>query len=195
MRYKINEIFNSIQGEGSHAGRNATFIRFSGCNLACSFCDTEHQRGELMDVEQIVNQCEKFASRFAVFTGGEPTLWNLNPLIQKLHDREFCVAMETNGTRPVPPTVDWVTCSPKVGLCDGAVIGIDRVDELKVLYKGESFDEGAYAQIDAKEHYLQPLDTGDEAANRRIVNSLLNYICEHPQWKLSMQLHKLIGVR
>ena len=142
-----------------------------------------------MDVEQIVNQCEKFASRFAVFTGGEPTLWNLNPLIQKLHDRGFCVAMETNGTRPVPPTVDWVTCSPKAGLCAGANIGINGADEVKVLYTGEAFDDKAYVGIKAKEYYLQPLDTYREEENRRIVDSLLGYIQTHPQWKLSVQLH------
>lgn len=195
MKYKVNEIFNSIQGEGTHAGRNATFVRFSGCNLVCSFCDTWHRQGVWMEVAQILEQCGRFATKFVVLTGGEPTLWNLNPLLEALHKEGFFVAMETNGTRPVPPNVDWVTCSPKAGLCAGAEIGIDRADELKVLYTGDAFSNDTYAKIEAKEHYLQPLDTCDESKNREIVNSLLGYIQAHPQWKLSVQLHKLLGVQ
>lgn len=189
MRYRINEIFNSIQGEGAHAGRNATFVRFSGCNLNCSFCDTSHQQGAWMEASRILELCERFATRFVVLTGGEPTIWDLTPLLDKLHENGFFVAMETNGTRSVPSAVDWVTCSPKAGLCAGANIGINGADEVKVLYTGEAFDDKAYVGIKAKEYYLQPLDTYREEENRRIVDSLLGYIQTHPQWKLSVQLH------
>ena len=112
---KINEIFYSLQGEGFHTGTPAVFIRFSGCNLKCPFCDTHHEEGTLMSDEEILAEVRKYPARTVILTGGEPSLWIDEELINLLHQAGKFICIETNGTHPLPDGIDWITCSPKQG--------------------------------------------------------------------------------
>ncbi|MEG1543960.1 MAG: radical SAM protein [Tannerellaceae bacterium] len=178
---KINEIFYSLQGEGHHAGTAALFIRFSGCNLKCDFCDTQHEAGEVMTDEEIMRHVTASPAKMVILTGGEPALWIDDAFIDLLHKAGRYVCIETNGTRPLPASIDWVTCSPK----ENAPLQIDRADEIKVVYIGQNLT--AYAAFPAHYHYLQPCSGKNTA-------QVVNYILEHPEWRLSLQTHKLIGI-
>lgn len=187
---KVNEIFYSLQGEGHFTGTPAVFVRLSGCNLSCPFCDTQHQHGTQMTEEEIVEAIAEYPARHIVITGGEPTMQLTNSLIDKLHAAGWFVQIETNGTLPVPEDIDWVTCSPK----EGGEVVLDEVDELKLLYPTAiSPDDDSLPR--AKELRLQPLDTGDEARNREFVEQTIQYLLAHPEWKLSLQTHKILNVR
>ena len=137
---KINEIFYSLQGEGFHVGTPAVFVRFSGCNLECEFCDTRHEEGVMM-----------------------------------------YVCIETNGTCVLPESIDWVTCSPKLG----ASLRVCRMDEVKVVFLGQ--DVSPYLQLKASSYFLQPCSCQNTA-------EVVEYIKSHPQWRLSLQTHKLIDI-
>src|SRR5699024_6322741 len=135
---RINEIFYSLQGEGYHTGIPAVFVRFSGCNLRCPFCDTQHEEGTLMSDEDIAMEVAKYSTQVVILTGGEPGLWIDEKLVDALHHEGKYVCIETNGTCLLPENIDWVTCSPK----EGAKINLDRIDEVKVVYVGQ--DVSAY---------------------------------------------------
>lgn len=180
---RVNDIFYSIQGEGRNAGRAAVFVRFSGCNLKCPFCDTDFADFRLMSDEDIIAEISQWPARLVILTGGEPTLQTDAPFVEKLHDAGFEVAMETNGTNIPPDNIDWITCSPKSG------VRLRRCSELKCL-----FDENGRADdfgIEADYYYVQPCDTRDEERNRRITAACTEYVKEHPEWRLSLQIHKL----
>ncbi len=189
--YRINEIFYSLQGEGRHTGVPAVFLRMAGCNMQCSFCDTQHRDFKPMTTGEIVAQVGKFPSRTVIVTGGEPALQLDEELTAALHRAGFRIHIETNGTIPLKPgaKVDWVTCSPK----GSGRIAIRPVDELKVLFWGQ--DVEPYLLTQAKEYSLQPLDTGDAERNKEIQKHTIDYILNHPTWKLSLQTHKMLNVR
>lgn len=178
---KINEIFYSLQGEGFHTGTPALFIRFSGCNLKCSFCDTKHEEGELMSYEDIVAKAKECPAKMVVLTGGEPSLWIDEAFVEKLHQAGKYVCIETNGTHPIPDSVDWITCSPK-----GSPVVLTRIDEVKVVYTGDE-DVEPYLTLPAQVHFLQPCSCKN-------TQEVVAYIQEHPQWRLSLQTHKWIGI-
>lgn len=178
---KINEIFYSLQGEGFHTGTPALFIRFSGCNLKCSFCDTKHEEGEWMSDEDIVAKAKECPAKMVVLTGGEPSLWIDEAFVEKLHQAGKYVCIETNGTHPIPDSLDWITCSPK-----GAPVVLTRIDEVKVVYTGDE-DVEPYLTLPAQVHFLQPCSCKN-------TQEVVTYIQEHPQWRLSLQTHKWIGI-
>ena len=184
--YRINDIFYSLQGEGRHTGRAAVFVRFSGCNLSCPFCDTDFSTFRKMTASEILSALTPFPARYVVLTGGEPTVQVDEALIDSLHAAKFTVAMETNGTRPLPRNLDWSTVSPK-----GAAV-ITRCNELKLVFTGE---EPSTHGIEADYYYLQPCDTGDAVRNRELIDACISYILSHPQWQLSLQMHKLAGFK
>lgn len=193
---KINEIFYSIQGEGFHAGTPAVFIRFSGCNLHCSFCDTKHENGTFMSDTEIVNEVEKYPAKLVILTGGEPGLFITDKLIELLHQIGKYVAVETNGTHPLPTSVDWVTLSPKDSFCPNATIKLKRCDELKLVYNQQPEEViEQYTSFPAKYYYLQPCDTGNNENNVLILQDTVHYCLQHPQWNISIQLHKVLNVR
>lgn len=193
---RINEIFYSLQGEGRWAGTPCVFVRLSGCNLRCDFCDTKHQTSKEYSDGEILREIQKYMPcKHIVLTGGEPTLQNLDPLIDLLLDNGYYIAIETNGTRRVPAGIQWVTCSPKFEFCKNAGMNLDWIDELKVVYRGKSQDMSPYDDIEAAEYYLQPCDVGNPAENRRIVHETIEYIKANPKWKLSLQTQKILGVR
>lgn len=179
---KINEIFYSLQGEGYHTGTPAVFIRFSGCNLKCSFCDTRHEEGVLMSDDEIIAEVGKYPAVTVILTGGEPSLWVDEAFIDRLHQAGKYVCIETNGTNPLPPNIDWVTCSPK----QGVKLAITRMDEVKVVYEGQ--DIGVYELLPAKYFFLQPCSCSNIAET-------VACVMQHPKWRLSLQTHKLIDIR
>lgn len=196
---KINEIFYSIQGEGKYTGTPAIFVRFSGCNLRCDFCDTMHEFGNSFSEDDIVAAVSRYPAKHVVLTGGEPTLQITASLINKLHEAGKYIQVETNGSLPLPDNlecyIDWITCSPKYG----QIPNIQRIDELKVVFDADNIqDIEALGSVEATYescYYLQPCDRGNEAANAINIEQCINYIKKNPKWKLSTQLHKVLGVR
>lgn len=191
--YPINEIFYSLQGEGFYTGRPASFIRFSGCNLKCPFCDTDHSVSTEMTLEEIIQKLKAYPSEFVVLTGGEPALFADAALIEALHSEGKYVAMETNGTKEVAAGIDWLTVSPKTDLFPKIPLKVKKANEVKVVYQGQEMD--VYFHIQAAHYYLQPCDYNQANRNKENLKACIQYCLEHPKWTLSLQTHKLIGIR
>lgn len=179
--YKVNEIFHSLQGEGYHAGTPAVFLRFSGCNRKCGFCDTDHHDGKEMTLSGIRDAVIGYPSRHIVITGGEPALQIDRDLLGMLKKLGFFIQIETNGSLPVPDGVDWVTCSPKEGPW-----AIGRIDELKVVYQGQDV-EAIAVRFPSMHRFLQP-------CSGKNIRQTIDYILTHPHWRLSLQIHKLVDI-
>lgn len=192
---RVNEIFYSLQGEGYYTGRPAVFIRLSGCNLKCPFCDTDFLQYEEMSAEQIVDEVLRIGNRcgFVVITGGEPTLQDCTYLIDKLQENGNYVAMESNGTRRPPYNVNYLTLSPKASYVSNGQPIVKECAELKVVFDGEH--EPSDFGINAHRYYLQPCDTGDGERNREIMDKCVEYIKENPKWRMSLQTQKILNVR
>lgn len=193
---RVNEIFYSLQGEGYYAGRPAVFVRFSGCNLKCPFCDTNFKDYKEMSEEDIVAEVMYISNdcRFVVLTGGEPTLQINQRLINLLHMRGYYIALETNGTREIPCSgIDWVTCSPKLDYVDNGRLSLAYADEVKVVYDGkhEVSDYGLLTRY----RFIQPCDVGDVNRNRDITEAAVEYCKLNPLWRLSLQQQKILNVR
>ena len=192
---RVNEIFYSLQGEGYHSGTPAVFVRFSGCNLRCPFCDTDHENGVEMTEEEVVGAVKHYPARLVVITGGEPALQLTESLVDALHVIDKTVAVETNGTLALPDNVDWITLSPKdTWLKEEAAPVLERADELKVVFDGVH-EPQAYSNIAVSHRFLQPCDTGDAERNAEIVQATIEYIKKNPAWRLSMQIHKILNIR
>jgi 7-carboxy-7-deazaguanine synthase len=213
MTYSVKEIFYTLQGEGAHAGRPAVFCRFAGCNLwtgreedrataICRFCDTEfvgvdgEGGGSFATADDLANAIARSwpsnapldAKRYVVCTGGEPLLQLDDALVAALHGLGFEVAVETNGTRRGPRGLDWICVSPKA---DAELI-LQAGHELKLVYPQERAEPGLFAHLDFGRFYLQPMDGLLRARN---TERAVRYCLEHPQWRLSLQTHKLLGIR
>lgn len=190
---KVNEIFYSLQGEGFHTGTAAVFVRLSGCNLRCPFCDTDHTNGVEMTEEEIAEATKKYPATLVVITGGEPSLFLTHTLVDTLHAAGKTVAVETNGTHTLPDNVDWITLSPKDAFVDNAHVVLTRCSELKVVFDGNPLQD--YSHIVADYRFLQPCDTGNAQSNARITAQAVSYIQSHPEWRLSLQTHKIINIQ
>lgn len=205
--YKVNEIFFTLQGEGTHSGIPAVFVRFSGCNLRCPWCDTEFTEYTMMSAEEIVEEiCSLYdvpneRRKMCVLTGGEPGLQVDQPLVEALHKAGLYICIETNGTRPLPEGIDWITCSPK----EGTKLALRKVQEVKVVYTGSYSPEIWREQLEAEHWMLQPLrytgewlienvDSWEDDRNDNL-DDTVRYILAHPFWRLSVQLHKIAGLR
>ncbi len=205
--YKVKEIYYTLQGEGFHSGRGAVFCRFSGCNLwsgreedrvsaICKFCDTDFRGtdgplGGSYHVDQLVETiCHQFPKGtpcFVVFTGGEPALQLDQNLIDKLHEKGVEIAIETNGTLPLPKHIDWICVSPKAG----EKLVITKGNELKLVFPQLENVPSNFEMLDFDHFYLQPLDDEHQSEN---INLCVKHCLAHPQWKLSLQTHKIIGI-
>jgi 7-carboxy-7-deazaguanine synthase (Cx14CxxC type) len=210
--YSVKEIYHTLQGEGANVGRAAVFCRFAGCNLwsgresdrasaVCSFCDTDFVGtdgpggGRFETAHQLATAvanlwpaCHSSLARpFVVCTGGEPLLQLDEALVRAFHDAGFEVAVETNGTRLPPPGIDWTCVSPKAG----AELLLTHGDELKLIYPQPGAEPEKYERLDFRHFFLQPMDGADRERNRRLT---VAYCLEHPQWRLSLQTHKLLGI-
>ena len=195
--YRINEIFYSLQGEGFHTGTPAVFVRFSGCNLRCAFCDTQHQEGKLMSAQEIVDEVDKYpVAPLVVLTGGEPSLFIDEAFVAELKKKtKKRIAIETNGTRPLPTNLDWVTFSPKSAFEGGAAepCVLTHCDELKVVYLGQ--DLAQYDGIEAKHHFLQPCFCEDETQRKANMKACVEAVMQNPIWRLSLQIHRILNIR
>lgn len=174
------------------------FLRFCGCNLKCPFCDTDFAAGEEMTVEEILSAIDAARKegvtspgnaglcRRVVVTGGEPALQADGALIAALHSAGYVIHMETNGTRPLPEGIDWITFSPKADWLDNAEPAIERADELKLVYTGQ--DPERWTGFNAKHFFLQPCSC-------RNTSEVVAYVLAHPVWNLSLQTHKYLEIR
>ena len=212
MSYAVKEVFYTLQGEGHHAGRPAVFCRFAGCNLwsgreadragaVCRFCDTDFVGtdgtggGKFPGAEALAAHVAAHwpaaagrAGRFVVLTGGEPLLQVDAALTAALHDQGFEIAVESNGTVSAPPGIDWLCVSPKAG----APLVQTRGQELKVVVPQEGIDLAALERLDFSHRRVQPMDGPALAANTEWA---VRWCLEHPQWQLSLQTHKVLGIR
>jgi 7-carboxy-7-deazaguanine synthase (Cx14CxxC type) len=213
MTYTVKEIFYTLQGEGAQSGRAAVFCRFSGCNLwsgreedrsraVCQFCDTDFvgtgpDGGRFRSANELADAIDRCwgggqpiakHAKYVVCTGGEPLLQLDERLIAALHERGFEVAVETNGTRPAPASLDWICVSPKAGAPFIQTSG----SELKLVYPQESAPPENFAGLAFDHFFLQPMDGPAVARNTELA---IDYCLRHPQWRLSIQTHKLVGVR
>ena len=212
MSYAVKEIYYTLQGEGAHTGRPAVFLRFAGCNLwsgreadrataVCGFCDTDFvgtdgpgggRFAKPTDLARAVAAAwpSVGAARgrpFVVCTGGEPLLQLDEPLIAAMHGNVFEVAIETNGTHTVPPEIDWVCVSPKAG----AELVVRSGDELKLIFPQEGAEPERYVGLDFGHFFLQPMDGPERATNTALA---VRYCLAHPEWRLSLQTHKVLGI-
>ncbi len=206
--YAVKEIFYTLQGEGANAGRAAVFCRFAGCNLwsgreedradaQCRFCDTDFVGtdgegvGRFATAEELAEACVEAAAGarrdLVVLTGGEPMLQVDDALIEALHARGFTIAIETNGTLPVPRAIDWICVSPKAGTDLQQRSG----DELKLVYPQAGLDPAKLEGLTFAHRFLQPMDGVDLKRNTELS---IAYCKAHPTWRLSLQTHKLLGI-
>jgi 7-carboxy-7-deazaguanine synthase len=211
MTYSVKEIFYTLQGEGANAGRPAVFCRFSGCNLwsgreedrakaACRFCDTDFVGtdgtggGKFRAADELARAIEAhwpsadMRRRFVVLTGGEPLLQVDEVLIDALHSRGFTIAVETNGTITPPRGIDWICVSPKAG----NQVVVRHGQELKLVFPQVDTDPRDFEDMQFENFYLQPMDGPNVSANTA---QAVLFCQSHPQWTLSVQTHKLIGIR
>ena len=210
MTYSIKEIFYTLQGEGAHAGRPAVFCRFSGCNLwtgreidrasaVCQFCDTDfvgtdgEGGGKFKTAQELAATIAALwpasyaASKYVVFTGGEPLLQLDAALIAAMHAVGFTIAIETNGTLPVPEGVDWICVSPKMG----SQLVVSKGSEIKVVIPQTGQDLGAYEHLDFEHFFVQAMDGPLAEFNTKLA---IDTCKRNPKWKLSLQTHKLLQI-
>jgi 7-carboxy-7-deazaguanine synthase len=206
MIYAVKEIFFTLQGEGLRAGRAAVFLRFAGCNLwsglekdretaVCKFCDTDFvgaDAGKFKDAKSLAAKVRSLwpaggGSPYVVCTGGEPLLQIDDALCDALHEEGFEIAVETNGTLPAPKGIDWVCVSPK----STALLKQTSGDELKLVYPQADAPPERFAGLDFKHFVLQPMDSPHRAANTK---ACADYCLAHPQWRLGLQTHKILGI-
>ncbi len=195
--YRINEIFYSLQGEGFHTGTPAVFVRFSGCNLRCAFCDTQHQAGEMLSLQEIVNEVNKCPiAPLLVLTGGEPSLFIDEAFVAELKQKTGKkIAIETNGTRPLPSNLDWVTFSPKTAFDGGGLepCVLTHCDELKVVWLGQ--DLAQYDEIQANYRFLQPCFVEDMKQRAGNMQACIEAVKTYPNWRLSLQIHRVLQIQ
>ena len=209
MSYRIKEIYFTQQGEGSNTGRDFVFVRFSGCNLwsgkeknrksaICQFCDTDFYgtdgiNGGIYSAKQLIEKIKSlWVSRddniAVVLTGGEPLLQVNDELVAALKQEEIYIAVETNGTLDAPDHIDWICMSPKAN----TEIKLKKGNEIKVIFPQESLDPEKFSLFDFSEFYLQPMDSIKYQEN---LNATITYCQKNPKWKLSLQTHKILGIR
>jgi len=212
VTYAVKEIFFTLQGEGANTGRPAVFCRFAGCNLwtgreadranaTCNFCDTDFVGvdgpggGKFTGADDLARAvAEKWpanvsarARKLVVCTGGEPLLQMDAELVHALHAQRFEIAIETNGTQLPPEGIDWICVSPKAG----APLVLTGGNELKLVYPQPGGEPERFADLDFEQFFLQPMDGPDRERNTELA---LSYCLAHPQWRLSIQTHKLLGI-
>ncbi|GIS51335.1 MAG: 7-carboxy-7-deazaguanine synthase [Methanobacteriota archaeon] len=196
QKYPIVEIFHSVQGEGFHTGIPHVFIRFGNCNLRCEWCDTDFMTFEDMDIDSIIEEVLSYDCDRVIFTGGEPAMQDLSVIGKRLKEHGISISIETNGTIPVDPIIDWICVSPKDQLYPNVSIKQRTGDELKVVYCGQ--DLALYDELKKgfTHLYIQPCYVEDESveANGKSFQIVERLVKDSPGWRLSLQTHKWMGV-
>ena len=195
--YPIVEIFNSVQGEGYHTGTPSIFIRFGGCNLQCSWCDTDFSKWDRMSITEIMAILKQWTTRRIIYTGGEPAMQKLRPLSNELHSKGYNIAIETNGTIELKEgLVDWICVSPKDMLYPEFSIKQRKGDELKVVYTGQDLSMYDNLKKGFDNLFLQPCydESKDAGTNGETFHSTFDIVMQNPGWNLSLQTHKWMGV-
>jgi len=196
LKYPIVEIFNSVQGEGYHSGIPHVFIRFGKCNLSCEWCDTEFNEFKEIDMAEIVDEVLSFNCKRVIFTGGEPALQDLAPIGNELKKYDISLSIETNGTIPVNPIIDWICVSPKDQVYPNVKIKQITGDELKIVYCGQDLKMYDELKKGFRHHFIQPcydenISVEDNGKHFKIVERIVK---ENPGWRLSLQTHKWMGI-
>ncbi|MBO6081996.1 MAG: radical SAM protein [Bacteroidales bacterium] len=186
--FRVNEIFYSLQGEGRWTGTPMVFVRFSGCNLACPFCDTDFSAAREMTLDEILAESGALggACRRLLVTGGEPALQITPAFLEAFHAAGYTIHIETNGTLPLPAGIDWITLSPKSDWQPAGTVVLERADELKLVYTGQDFSR--WEAFPAQYHYLQP-------CSGQNTEKVVEQVLAHPFWRLSLQVHKYLEIR
>ena len=213
MGYSLKEVFYSLQGEGVHSGRPAIFCRLSNCNLwtgreedrakaVCQFCDTDfigtdgQNGGRFATAYDLAKHLKDFWPEksvqhpFVVLTGGEPLLQVDDTLVNALHEADFEIAIETNGTKTAPNGIDWICMSPKAN----APIILDKGDELKLVYPQPELMPEKVAHLEFEHFFIQPMDDPDQIITQQNIKQAIQYCLANPQWQLSLQTHKMLGI-
>jgi 7-carboxy-7-deazaguanine synthase len=214
--YSVKEVFYSLQGEGAHAGRPAIFCRFTGCNLwsgleknrdsaECQFCDTDfigvngQNGGKFKTAQDLAQHLDQFwppntNHKYIIFTGGEPALQLDEKLVDAMKSKQYEIAIETNGTLPLPANIDWICVSPKTL---GPLV-VDQGHELKLVYPQDRLTPDLFTHLSFQHFYLQPMDQSHLPSNRIAPESTtkmtLDYCLQNPRWRLSLQTHKMLGI-
>ena len=209
MSYRIKEIYFTQQGEGKNTGKNFVFVRFSGCNLwsgkeknresaICKFCDTDFYgvdgvNGGIYEAKELVRMIKSLwmadsSPVSAVLTGGEPLLQLDDELIQELKKEDIYIAIETNGTLLAPDGIDWICMSPKAG----TEIKLRSGSEIKVVYPQKDLDPDKFSDLDFENFFIQPMDSKELESN---VAKSIKFCMDNPKWRLSLQTHKILGIR
>ena len=196
MKYPIVEIFHSVQGEGYYSGIPHVFIRFGKCNLSCEWCDTEFN--EYIDVEmtEVVDEVLSYDCKRVIFTGGEPALQDLYPIGNELKKYGISLSIETNGTIPVSPIIDWICVSPKDQLYPNVKIKQITGDELKIVYCGQDLSMYDKLKKGFRYHFIQPCydENISVEKNGKHFKIVENLVKQNPGWRLSLQTHKWMGI-
>ena len=192
MKLIVNEIFYSLQGEGGRSGEPSIFIRLTKCNLACTFCDTDFATGIEMTIEQILNHISQYPCKWIIWTGGEPTIQLTDKHLLPFREKGYKQAIETNGTRPVPSLIDYITCSPKQKY-ESIKTRIPTVNEIRIPIKVGDEVPSISIFPKADKYFLSPIVDGLEI-NQDNVNYCVEVAKQNPEWTLSLQIHKLIHI-
>ena len=194
--YPIVEIFHSVQGEGYHTGIPHVFVRFGNCNLRCEWCDTDFLKYDVMTTPELISQIKKFDCKRVIFTGGEPTLQDLNTIGSELKKEGYHLSIETNGTKIVDPIIDWICVSPKDQLYPNLSIKQRNGDELKVVYCGQDLSIYDGLKEGFQHLFLQPLYSENDTveANGSSFRRVEALVKKSHGWRLSLQTHKWMGV-
>ncbi|PTN07821.1 7-carboxy-7-deazaguanine synthase QueE [Mangrovibacterium marinum] len=195
----VNEIFYSLQGEGSRAGTPNIFIRLSNCNLNCWFCDTEFESGESYSLQQLLEEISQFPCKNIIWTGGEPALQLTDEIVAFFKEHGYYQAIETNGTKPLPSKLDFISCSPKQVTAARLRENFpDGVSEIKCLFQ-QAPDYDLHELPKAEHYLLSPIFLGKEKErmelDREILQRCIDYILKNPDWQLSIQQHKVWNIR
>jgi len=193
MSLNVNEIFYSLQGEGGRQGEASVFIRLSGCNLNCDFCDTDSSTGKIMSCEQILEKIIQYPCRWIVWTGGEPTLQLNDDCVDFFKQAGFSQAIESNGHNPLPKMLNYTAVSPK-GNTDYAKINNPHVDEIRMTIRKNDILPAIESLPKAKKYLLSPIFSKKICETKANINWCVEQVKLNTQWKLSLQIHKLIGI-
>jgi organic radical activating enzyme len=194
MKLKVNDIFYSLQGEGVRQGEASIFVRLSGCNLRCEFCDTDHEKGEDLTLEEILEEIKPFRCQWIVWTGGEPSLQLTDEVFSFFKKKGYFQAIESNGHRRLSGLLDYTVVSPKGEDIWYARRMNPRVDELRLPVEKGQYIPPLNVLPEARHYCLSPIFTAGKRSTGANVRYCVEYVRRHPEWRLSMQMHKMIGI-